>query len=253
MNNLDLRHGDCTKVLDDLIAEGVKVDLIITSPPYNLGFEKRTSGDLVVKYNEYHDTMDYAEYELWQIDILNKCYKLLSERGLLYYNHKERHIKGHYFNPINLIQKSNIMPLQTIIWNRTGGINFNIGRYVNCYESVIVGYKNEQEYMKINANSEKYLDVWNILPQKSYMQMATFPVELPERIIKGYMQYENIKVLDPFMGSGTTGVACQKMGVDFIGIEIDELYYNNACKRIKNLDTTGYVTMNSQKYENKLF
>lgn len=253
MSKLDLRLGDCTKILDDLIAEGVKVDLIITSPPYNLGFENRTSGDLVVKYNEYHDTMDYDEYESWQISILNKCYELLSDRGLIYYNHKERHIKGKFFHPINLIQKSKIQPLQTIIWNRVGGINFNIGRYVNSYESIIVGYKNEKEYMKIDKESEKHLDVWDIHPHKSYMQMATFPPELPERIIKGYMHYSNLKVLDPYLGSGTTGLVCNKLGVDFIGIEIDELYYNNACKRIRDLDTCGYVTMNAQKYENKLF
>ena len=249
---VDLRVGNCTDILDDLIEENKKVDLIITSPPYNLGMKQSMNKDVIVSYNKYTDDLEYKDYINWQVDILNKCYELLTDRGLLYYNHKERHYKNNYFNPINVVQSSKLKPLQTIIWNRLSGMNFNIGRYVNSYEQIIVAYKNENTYMRINKSAEKYFDVWNIQPTSNYMQVATFPLELPERIIRGYNNYDNLVVLDPFMGSGTTGVACKKLGVDFIGIELDDLYFNNARKRIEETDESGYFIMHPHK-QNKLW
>lgn len=225
-SNIKLYNRDCIEVMDELIAKGVKVDLIITSPPYNLGHYKRNCGGVLVKYNSYKDDMDYDDYEKWQIEFLNKCYDLLSDRGLIYYNHKERHFKGKYFNPINLVQCSKLKPLQTIIWNRKSGYTFNIGRYVNCYESIIVAYKNIKKYMRIPIEQEKYFDVWNITPSKNNGQVATYPLELPLRILKGYKNYKDLLVLDPFMGLGTTGIACKKMGIDFIGIDIDKKYFD---------------------------
>lgn len=58
------------------------------------------------------------------------------------------------------------------------------------------------------------------------------PIELIERFI-GLHTVEDQIVLDPFMGSGTTGVACAKMGRKFIGIELDERYFDIACERIR--------------------
>lgn len=247
---LDLRCGDCTYVLDDLINEGVKVDLIITSPPYNLGMTDRgiENRQVVVLYDGYKDNMNFDDYFCWQVNILNKCYDLLSDRGLLYYNHKERHIDGRYFNPINIVEKSKFNPLQTIIWNRAGGVNFNIGRYVNCYEQIVVAYKCNKQYMKVSSEYEKYFDVWNIPPTRNYMQVATFPLEIPDRIIGGYLsEYKDITVLDPFMGSGTTGVSCKKFGVNFIGIEINDDYFKNAKQRINDVNESGYGITDNAK------
>ena len=59
------------------------------------------------------------------------------------------------------------------------------------------------------------------------------PAEKPSKLIKRLIEkHEHDTILDPFMGSGTTGVACHQTGRNFIGIEIDENYYNIACKRI---------------------
>lgn len=59
------------------------------------------------------------------------------------------------------------------------------------------------------------------------------PTEKPVELMAAVVRWTSGTVLDPFMGSGTTGVACAKMGRKFIGIEIDEAYFDIACHRIK--------------------
>ncbi len=120
---LKLYNDDCMNVLTKM--EDNSVDLIITSPPYNLNHISRLHHNnedtrLLVTYNSYSDDLSYEEYEKWQVKVLNELYRVLKPSGLLYYNHKERHIKGYYFNPLNLIQRSLFLPLQTIIGNRGG-------------------------------------------------------------------------------------------------------------------------------------
>lgn len=227
---IDLRLGDCLEIIKEIPDNSI--DLIITSPPYNLSHKKRNCGGCLIKYNSYSDDLNYDDYIKWQVDVLNECYRVLKETGVIYYNHKERHIKGYYFNPLYIFEKTKFNILQTIIWDRYSGLTFNIGRYVNRYETITVAYKTNN-YMRINKKYEKEFDVWNILPERKPHQVASFPVELPFKIIRGYDNKEKLVVLDPFMGSGTTGVACKKLNRQFIGIEIDETYFNIAKQRIE--------------------
>ena len=232
-NEFKLYNDDCINVLEDL--DDNSIDLIITSPPYNLGHSKSNdkTRSIEVKYNGYLDDLPQDEYEKWQVNVLNECYRVLKPTGLIYYNHKERHKKNNYFNPINLIQRSKFNPLQTIIWNTKCSVNFNIGQFVNIYEMVIVAYKSK-DYMRIDIESEKHFDVWNILRDKNPCQNATFPLELPLRIINAYKDYDDLTVLDCFMGSGTTGIACRMLNRSFIGVELDKKSFECAKKRINN-------------------
>ena len=76
--------------------------------------------------------------------------------------------------------------------------------------------------------------MWTFKPEgKMKDHPAAFPLELPKRLIK-MNTYIGDTVLDPFMGSGTTGVACRGLHRNFIGIELDKEYYQVAKERIKN-------------------
>ena len=89
--NLELYNDDCINILKEI--EDNTIDLIITSPPYNLGHKNRKEvkdhSGIIVKYNSYGDNLPQKEYEEWQIQLLEECYRILKPTGLLYYNHKE--------------------------------------------------------------------------------------------------------------------------------------------------------------------
>lgn len=227
-----IHNDDCMNILPTL--EDESVDLVITSPPYNLSHNADPDHDaIVVNYNTYTDDMSQEEYVDWQVKVLEECYRVLKPSGLIYYNHKERHRDGVYFHPINIMQKTQFQMLQTIIWRRNGGVMFNTGRFSNNHELIFVAYKSK-DYMKINLESEKYFDVWDIKADRNPCMIASFPLELPTRIIRAYDEYDDLVVLDPFMGSGTTGLASLNEGVSFIGCEIDKDTYDFAYNRTRS-------------------
>lgn len=245
--NINLNHGDCmeamakaseTRLIKGDCLEFLKssdsncYDLIITSPPYNLGHINRKQGDHLITYNTYSDDLKQKDYNEWQIEFLNECYRVLKNTGLIYYNHKQRHKDGQFFHPLFLFEKSYFKILQSIIWNRCSGTCFNIGRYVNSHENLIVGYKTK-DYMRITPSAEKNFDVWTIPPNADKKHPASFPIELPTRILNGF-DNTNMNVLDPFGGSGTTALACQRSGINVTSVEMDEEYYNLSIKRLED-------------------
>lgn len=109
---------------------------------------------------------------------------------------------------------------------------------IDEHEMIIVAHKiNARLSNQMNVEKELFMScmhsVWKIHPEsaKKIGHTAPYPVEIPYRIIKFYSSRNGI-ILDPFMGSGTTGVACIKTGKKFIGIELDPTYFSLAEKRI---------------------
>ena len=86
-----------------------------------------------------------------------------------------------------------------------------------------------------NFNRGELSDIWRIPRERSITKKhsAIFPLSLAEKAIKNFSK-ENDIVLDPFMGSGTTGVACKNLNRDFIGIELDQEYFKIAKERIES-------------------
>ena len=107
---MKLINDDCLKVLPTL--EESSVDLIITSPPYNLGNNHHTGNK---QHKAYNDNLPEAEYQEQQLQFLNECFKLLKETGSLIYNHKNRIRKGRQLSPYEWIFKSNFVVKQEIM------------------------------------------------------------------------------------------------------------------------------------------
>jgi len=85
-----------------------------------------------------------------------------------------------------------------------------------------------------DRRNDTMLTVWRLPPETSIDDHpCPYPVEIPKRCIESSCPPSGV-VLDPFMGSGTTGVACVRTGRKFIGIEIDKGYFDIACKRVED-------------------
>lgn len=233
---------DCLEGLKML--EDESIDLIITSPPYNkAGFNgvfKRSE-----KNNIWNKTIDYdgdvnidkmpeEDYENWQIEILNECFRVLKKEGSMFYNHKLRVHKNKASFPLDWINKSKFIFRQLITWDRGGSPNLDKCRYIPTTEYIfwLIKQQKNPRFKRLD-NTLFNSEVWRLQPQKNTKHPAPFPIELPDNIIPNVSQGERITVMDPFMGSGTVAVSAIKNGCDFIGFDTSEEYIKMANKRIE--------------------
>ena len=242
---LELNKIYCCDVLEGLKQiDDESIDLIITSPPYNKagfnGKNKRTKHCIWNKTIDYGDNvdvdcMDEAEYEKWQIEILNECFRVLKKDGSMFYNHKIRTAKNQISHPLEWITQSLFKCRQIITWDRTNSPNQDTCRYVPTTELIFwLNKTNKNPRFKRGKDVPFQTDVWRLPPQKNTKHPAPFPIELPDNIIPSVSQGERIVVMDPFMGSGTVALSAIKNGCDYIGFEICEDYIKMFDDAIKN-------------------
>ena len=235
--------GDCLDVMKQM-PDGC-VDLVVTSPPYNL---KNSTGNgmkpctksgkwagaaLQNGYSHYDDCMPIDEYNEWQHNCLSEMFRLIKNDGAIFYNHKWRVQAGLLQDRSEIVKGFPVR--QIIIWRRKGGINFNPGYFLPTYEVI---YMIAKPKFKLVPKSNAYGDVWEFTQEMKNEHPAPFPVALIDRIISSTAAQI---VLDPFMGSGTTAVAAKALDRNYIGIEISPDYCEMAEKRIGKNRTDGEV------------
>lgn len=238
---------DITKFLNKIICGDVinvmkkmptgSVDLIITSPPYNLknstgnGMKDGRGGKwenaaLKNGYSNHNDCMPCDEYVKWQKDCLTEMMRLIPEDGAIFYNHKRR-VQGGILQDRQDI--TNGFPVrQIIIWKRAGGLNFNAGYFLPTHEVIFLIAKPK---FKLAPKANAYGDVWEFSQEMKNSHPAPFPVKLIDRIVSSTTAQI---ILDPFMGSGTTALSAINYKRNYIGIDISPEYCEMAKKRIKN-------------------
>ncbi|KKL45239.1 hypothetical protein LCGC14_2357670 [marine sediment metagenome] len=227
--------GDTIKVMKE-IPDGV-VDLIITSPPYNIknstgnGLKDGRGGKwanaaLQKGYSHHDDCMPHEEYVKWQKDCLAEMLRIIPEHGAIFYNHKWRVQGGLLQDRQDIV--SGFPVRQVIIWRRKGGFNFNPGYFLPTYEVI---YLIAKPKFKLIPKANAHGDVWEFTQEMNNDHPAAFPVGLINRIVSSI----NAKsVLDPFMGSGTAAISAISFQRDYIGIDISPEYCKMAEKRIKD-------------------
>lgn len=226
--------GDCIEVMQEMPKESV--DLIVTSPPYNLknstgnGMKdgrggKWANAKLVEGYSTYDDCMPHDDYAQWQRDCLTEMMRLLKNDGAIFYNHKWRVQGGLLQDRHDIIEGFPVR--QVIIWQRKGGINFNPGYFLPTYEVIYLIAKPD---FKLAPKANAHGDIWQFTQEMNNPHPAPFPVHLIERIVSST---EAEIILDPFMGSGTTAIAALRHDRKYIGIDVAPEYCEMAEKRIE--------------------
>jgi len=241
--NYKILNEDCIIGMNNLPESSV--DLIVTSPPYNLG----------IKYDVYNDNVDIEEYYKWTDLWVRSAYRLLKPDGRICINH--------YLScGTSKLRTAPLMRINTIaenigfhhhglaIWDdRTLSKRTAWGSWKSAsapsinspHEGILIMYKDHWKKDKkgtTDIDKDEFMEscsgIWKISTEKKRnVCPAPFPVALPLRCIK-LLSYEGDTVLDPFMGSGTTGVACVKTNRNFIGFEISPEYCKHAAMRIDN-------------------
>ena len=226
--------GDAVEIMKQ-IPDG-SVDLVVTSPPYNLknstgnGMKDGRGGKwanaaLQNGYSHHDDSMPHEEYVQWQRDSLKEMMRVITENGAIFYNHKWRVQDGLLQDRQDIV---NGFPVrQIIIWKRKGGLNFNAGYFLPTFEII---YLIAKPKFKLAPKANACGDVWEFTQEMNNDHPAAFPVSLIDRIISS----TSAKIiLDPFMGSGTTAISAINFKRDYIGIDISPEYCKMAENRIK--------------------
>ena len=213
------------------------IKLCFTSPLYNIGQAESRRSDFFYSgdsknqekvYDTVDDNLPDDIYQLQQHELLEDIYNILRIDGAIFYNHKPRIKNGVWDDRKNLIPET-LKIRQEIVWNKMRMINFNGTFFANNTERIYIiakdQWKPNEEYLKLG-------EVWSIPNDLKNWHPAPFPLQLAMSVILSSTDKGDI-VLDPYSGSGTVAVACERLGRKWVGIETSENYCHQSIKRIK--------------------
>ncbi len=266
--NIQLYNQDCREGMKQKLDEK-SVDLVVTSPPYNLGID----------YNAYDDSQSRESYLQWIAGWAEQVKQVLSDSGSLFLNLGSKPSDPWVPHEV-LIRLREYFKLQNEIhWiksitvkdeNKTVSVGHykpvNSSRYVNqCHEYIFHLTKNgdvplERLEIGVPYKDKSNIDRWDsagedlrcrgntwFIPYKTITNRSDdrpHPASFPPRLAEMAMRLHGVdkigKVMDPFLGIGSSALAAEKLNLDFIGFEIDEQYLKTAQKRL-------------HKYQRKLF
>tara|TARA_B110000003_G_C16647294_1_gene532596 strand:+ start:355 stop:1131 length:777 start_codon:yes stop_codon:yes gene_type:complete len=234
------------------------VDLMVTSPPYNIDIKFGNNWDKGKVKNskgiKYEDALSEKKYLKLLEDVFLETHRVLKPNGTVFLNIKNRYIDGQIVPPFFIIDLFKKMYLKNIIiWNFDWGGSTN-KRFSSRYEYVFFFTKNKNKWNfnlndisipSVNHRPDRFKtqfknpsDVWNIpMVSGSFNERTSHPAQYPEKLIERIIKAstnEGDLVLDPFMGSGTTAVVARKLLRNFVGYEINKEYVEISKKRLKN-------------------
>jgi site-specific DNA-methyltransferase (adenine-specific) len=226
--------GDCREILPTL----EPVDLVVTSPPYNMGLVPGGNGRGMYRpgasnkagrfrdgYGQHSDALPQSEYDDWQRAIIGLCWDRLNDAGALFYNCRPRVEHGVLRMPLGLDFGPPVR--QIIIWDRGTGIDVSRRQFCTRGEYIVVMAK--PDFRLVDHSASGMGDVWRLGMERGSAHPAPFPVSLPSRALVATGAQ---MVLDPFAGSGTTLRAALNHGRRAIGIELEERYCEATVKRL---------------------
>ena len=261
-------HADSLKLLEQLPPDNI--DVIITSPPYNLG----------IRYRSYRDTLSETSYLRWTDDWIAASARVLATYGSLFLNVGTKPTLPWTAIDVALKARNHLVLQNTIHWIKSIVVDralagsraeltrdlavghykpINSERFLNdCHEFVfhltpkghtrldrraigvpyqdtsnIDRWRNAAEGLRCRGNTWfiPYTTIQN--RDRDRPHPAIFPPLLPEYCLKLHGVDRARIVMDPFMGLGSTAIACVKLGVDFLGIEMDRNYLDEAIERTR--------------------
>lgn len=227
---MELFNGDCLEIMKDIPSGSV--DMIVTDPPYRTTSRGGTgnSGGMCRKkiFSEGkvfdHNSIKLSEY-------IPEFFRLLKDGSHCYVMSNHTNL----VETLTVAQSSGFHFIKSLIWDKSNKI---MGQYYMSQFEYILFFRKGRGVKINNCGTSDLISIPNKKTKGTdgkNIHDTEKPVKLMEILIENSSKQNDI-VLDPFMGSGTTGVACVNTNRDFIGIELDEKYFNIAKTRIENAE-----------------
>lgn len=225
-----LFQGDALEMLRRL--ETASIDVGVTSPPYNLGgdFHSSSVRDSLRRsyggYDDDDDDMPEPEYQANQVAVLTELHRVIKSSGWLFYVHKNRIRAGQIISPLTWLAQTPWLIYQDVVIDMAGTTNVDKRRFFPAHEFVFV--LSASPGLQLN-NNHCLTSIWKFpqVNRKDAGHPATFHPHLPRICLEASATAE-AWVVDPYMGSGTTGLAAQRLKMNFIGIERNPAYFEQA-------------------------
>jgi len=224
--------------------EDSSVDLVLTSPPYNMNLRifygkyrsRQVTKELSTKYSNFSDNMPIEDFYNFHLKVIKE---LIRVSNIVFYNIQI--VTGSKRAFFKIIGEMNEFLKDIIVWDKTHG-QPAIGKQVLNRQSELLlifekDYPISRQFRKTGYFDRGTLtDLWSIprAYQKSHENGAVFPEALVEKVLKNFTK-EGDLIYDPFFGTGTTGVVAKKMDRRYIGSEISKEYVKIARDRIKKI------------------
>lgn len=220
------------------------IDIVLTSPPYNISASIQGQD----MYDEYQDNKTDDEYIDWTVELFNSFDKIINPNGIVLYNisYSTRNPSMPYQLISNIISRTNWKVGETIIWKKPWAVSVNVlrGHLTRIWEFVIVFCKNGENKTYISNREIKrevgsqifYKNEYNFIEAPNNdgitdINKATYSTSLCEQLLNLFAPKGSI-IYDPFMGTGTTAVACKKLGLDCYGSEISKQQVDYSLERL---------------------
>lgn len=227
---IKLLQGDCLELMSKIPDNSI--DLIVTDPPYliskiNYGGTinniKKLNKSLTDLKNNTDITQGY-DIELFG----NEFVRIMNEINIYLWCNKAQ--IPEYFK---FYVDKHKCKFDIICWHKTNALPTYSNKYLTDTEYLLYFRKGRGKCFPQSYDDAKtyYIAPINHKDKKLYGHPTIKPLDITEKIIRNSSKENNI-ILDPFMGSGTTGLACLNINRNFIGMELDEKYFNIAKVRI---------------------
>ena len=262
MSIIKFLQGDCLKWMDKFSTKGQIIDVVLTSPPYNTSrpSSERSMENYEGCYKVYDDLKTSTEYCDWCVDIFNHIDKILKPNGVVLWNVSygtdatvNTEGIGLMWNSISdIIRNTNFTVADKIVWKKKSALPNNVSPnkltriceevFVFCRKSEYKTFYANKEVSKVGKNGQTFYKVlYNFIEAANNdgatkINKATYSSELCLKLLEMYAPKHGL-VYDPFMGTGTTAIACEILNLNCIGTEIDNEqveYSNNRLKEYRN-------------------
>lgn len=215
--------------------------LLVTSPPYNQKIEFMQGSGMYadsgwhakLRNIGYEDSLPEDRYQEQQRDVLRIWHDHLAGSASVFYNHKNRYRDKVVISPLSWLPGPFVFR-QEIIWSRPGGMTHNSRMFLHSDERIYWLFKRPDFYFDDSTEVVSLSTVWRFNPEVSSDHPVAFPLELPSRCIRACSRRGDF-VMDPYCGSGTTIVACERLGRRGLGLEIEPRFVAVALERLSGM------------------